>query len=91
MAAFKKKNYLLVSALSTSLSLLLLLIKKETLAQVFSCEFCQISKNIFYTEHPWATASILREGRRLKQIEISITSKLHKENNKKKVKMFLHF
>ena len=29
----------------------------QTLAQVFSCEFCQISKNTFYTEHPWTTAS----------------------------------
>ena len=26
-------------------------IKKETLAQLFSCEFCQISKNTFLTEH----------------------------------------
>ena len=26
-------------------------IKKETLAEVFSCEFCKISKNIFFTEH----------------------------------------
>ena len=25
--------------------------KKETLAQVFSCEFCKISKNTFFTEH----------------------------------------
>ena len=32
-------------------------IKKETLAQVFSCEFCEISKNIFSTEHLRATAS----------------------------------
>ena len=31
-------------------------IKKETLAQVFSCEFCKISKNNFFTEHVWATA-----------------------------------
>ena len=31
--------------------------KKETLAQVFSCEFCKISKNTFLTEHVWATAS----------------------------------
>ena len=31
--------------------------KKETIAQVFSCEFCEISKNIFFTEHLWATAS----------------------------------
>ena len=27
------------------------LIKKETLAQVFSCDFCEISKNTFVTEH----------------------------------------
>ena len=32
-------------------------IKKETLAQVFSCEFCEISKNIFFTEHLWTTAT----------------------------------
>ena len=32
-------------------------IKKETLALVFSCEFCEISKNTFFTEHVWATAS----------------------------------
>ena len=28
-------------------------IKKETLAQVFSCEFCEIFKNTFFTEHLW--------------------------------------
>ena len=33
------------------------LLKKEALAQVFSCEFCEISKNIFFTEHLRATAS----------------------------------
>ena len=27
------------------------LLKKEALAQVFSCEFCEISKNTFFTEH----------------------------------------
>ena len=26
-------------------------IKKRTLIQVFSCEFCEISKNIFFKEH----------------------------------------
>ena len=26
-------------------------IKKEALVQVFSCEFCAISKNTFFTEH----------------------------------------
>ena len=28
-------------------------IKKETLTQVFSCEFCEISKSTFVTEHLW--------------------------------------
>ena len=32
-------------------------IKKQTLAQVLSCEFCEISKNTFSTEHLPATAS----------------------------------
>ena len=32
------------------------LYEKETLARVFSCEFCKISKNTF-TEHIRATAS----------------------------------
>ena len=34
------------------------LIKKETLAQVFSCEFYEISKNTFFTEHLWTTVSV---------------------------------
>ena len=34
-------------------------INKKTLAQVFSCEFCEIFKNNFFTEHLWTTASIL--------------------------------
>ena len=33
-------------------------IEKETLAQVFSCEFCEISKNTFFTEYLWATSSV---------------------------------
>ena len=32
-------------------------IKKETLAQVFSCEFCEISKNTFFIEHLWWSES----------------------------------
>ena len=32
-------------------------IKKETLAQVLSCEFCEIFKNIFFREHLRVTAS----------------------------------
>ena len=32
-------------------------IKKETLAQMFSCDFSEISKNTFFTEHLWTTTS----------------------------------
>ena len=32
-------------------------IKKETLAEVFSCEFSEICKNTFFTEHLRETAS----------------------------------
>ena len=34
------------------------LLKKVTLAHVFYCEFCEISKNTFFTEHFWTTASV---------------------------------
>ena len=32
-------------------------IKKETLAQLFSCEFCEIYKNTFYYRTPLVAAS----------------------------------
>ena len=32
--------------------------KKKTLAQMFSCEFSEISQNTFFTEHLWTTASV---------------------------------
>ena len=31
--------------------------KKEILVQVFSCAFCEIFKNSFFTEHIWTTPS----------------------------------
>ena len=34
-----------------------ILLKKETLVQMFSCEFCELSRNTFFTEHLWTTAS----------------------------------
>ena len=34
-------------------------IKKEALAQVFSCKFCEISKNTFFTEQFWMSASLV--------------------------------
>ena len=35
---------------------------KKTLAQAFSCEFWEISKNTFFTEHLWATASAITKN-----------------------------
>ena len=35
-----------------------ILLKKETLAQVFSCEFCEISKNTFYYRTPLMAGSV---------------------------------
>ena len=39
------------------------LLKKTTLAQVYSCEFCEISKNAFFREHFWASAFISQTQR----------------------------
>ena len=36
------------------------IIKKASLAQVFSCEFCEDSKNTFFTEHLRTTASVFQ-------------------------------
>ena len=38
---------------TASFSIRLSFIKKETLAQLFSCEFLEIFKNIFFIEHLW--------------------------------------
>ena len=35
------------------------LIKKETLAQVFSCEFCEIFKTTFFYRTPLVAASVI--------------------------------
>ena len=35
-------------------------LSKKTLAQVFSCEFCEISKNTFFYKTPLVGASALR-------------------------------
>ena len=47
-----------------SLSFLLKLsdfIKKERLAQVFSCEFCEISKKVFFIEHLQTTSGTVKQ------------------------------
>ena len=40
-----------------------LFFKKETLAQVYSCEFCEISKNTFFREHVWTGAFVSQTQR----------------------------
>ena len=45
-------------------------IKKETLTQVFSCEFFEIFKNTFLTEHLWTTAFILTNTQRWFNVDI---------------------
>ena len=55
-------------------------IKKETLAQVFSCEFCEISENTFLTEHFRTTGS---EYNRSNRLIVGNCSKLTKKKNKK--------
>ena len=37
-------------------------VKKETLAQVFSCEFCEISKSTFFHRTPLVAASVFMNG-----------------------------
>ena len=49
-------------------------IKKEALAQVFSCEFCEISKNTFFTEHlRWLLLKRLSKG--IVSLEVTIFTK----------------
>ena len=54
-------------------------IKKETLAQVFSSEFCEISKNTFFIEHLWwvllkARISQITNSTKISQIFRAITT-----------------
>ena len=44
-------------------------IKKETLAQVFSCGFCEISKNTFFYRTPPVAATVVRRNTKHKKDE----------------------
>ena len=50
---YKKLQDVADNTSTATVSFLCNFIKKETLAQVFSCEICGISKNTFCTEHLW--------------------------------------
>ena len=56
-SAFNKKNDSWEEFEKEVVRLVCNFIKKETLAQAFSWEFREISKNAFFTEHLRATAS----------------------------------
>ena len=47
------------------------LFKKETLAQVFSCEFCEISKNTFFYRAPPVAASESSHWRLVSGVRVS--------------------
>ena len=47
-------------------------IKKETLAQVFLCEFCEISKNTFSCRRPLVAASVDNNTDTLKKSSFNI-------------------
>ena len=50
------------------------LYQKETLAQVFSCEFSEICKSTFFTENLWATASVVNSYIRTVTIQVQTIS-----------------
>ena len=56
----KKKVFLEISQNSqeNTFGRLATLLKKETLAQVFSCEFCEIFKDTFFNRIPPVAASV---------------------------------
>ena len=53
-------------------------ITKETLAQVFSCEFCKISKNTFLTEQLRTTASAPSKSETQFEVKVSLDFKVNK-------------
>ena len=55
-------------------------IKKETLAKVFSCEFCEISKNTFLQRTPLVAASIVCLFRNLLLYHAQTGSDLNENN-----------
>ena len=67
------------------------LLKKRLWHRCFPVNFVKFLRTPFFTELLLATTSILRGGRRLKQIQISIISKLHKENSKENKNVLTFF
>ena len=74
-------------------------IKKEALAQVFSCEICKISKNTFFTEHLWATVFVQmnhihtsKEVNKITNMKLQITKiQNRKEYIKPYIRIYQHY
>ena len=60
-------------------------IKKETPAEVFFCELCEIVSNRFLTEHLWTTPSVVEKEMIIKDI-LANSSKSTKETLEKSLK-----
>ena len=64
--------------------------KKKTLTQVFSSEFCEVFKNIYFTEHLRTTVSVYGANgigsnvSVIKVCSLSLTIKLKREKKKEK-------
>ena len=63
-------------------------IKKETLVQAFSCEFCKISKNTFSPEHLQTTASVFSIDHFCFKILINISTPNIKSKEAKNIVSF---
>ena len=55
---------------------------------MFSCEFCEISKYTFFTEHLWATASVLITGE--SRLEYLLIKETHSKKISEKQNTQLH-
>ena len=64
-------------------------IKKETLVQAFSCEFCEISKNTFSPEHLQTTASVFSIDHFCFKIRINISTPNISHKRQKILSVFL--
>ena len=58
-----------------------ILFKKETLAKVFSCEFCEIAKKIFSTEQLRTTVSVCKLLGKIRSTEDFILKNSCKESS----------
>ena len=61
--------------------------RKETLAQVFSCEFCEISKNTFLYRTPLVAASVIWSTKRTNKKPLQLSFEVLYKSKRKKEKV----